>query len=375
MRSAAAVTVLLAVAALATVVIFRPSPPQIGPTPPITTATPAPTGATQPPIGVSIRDHGAAGDGITDDTSAILRARDAAGAGGRVIFPYGTYRFTRPLSLNVARQEWVLQSGAVLKAGATIFLDAPGVRLSGPGAIDEQQAKRMGVEITFNAATPADGAVVSGVEIYGTRGDYCALILADGDYARIENNYLHDSGCDGGLINTDRDTGHRGIEFRGNRLVNIVRDAIHSKGTNGDWRGGVWIPEAERNVGHKFIGNVMERVAQVPNTFSLEIQDGHVDAEIRDNRADQTFSIVGQLRAQVTGNTFSGHGDQWAMEIGNFRDGTVRGNTFSNCRVGIAMTGGKDQLNVGNVFADNKYEKCGTRVSVAWDGGGNRYLD
>src|SRR5687768_374787 len=39
---------------------------------------------------VSVKDHGAVGDGLTDDTSAIQAAINAA-AGGIVWFPEGTY--------------------------------------------------------------------------------------------------------------------------------------------------------------------------------------------------------------------------------------------------------------------------------------------
>jgi len=43
----------------------------------------------------SVRDFGATGDGATDDTVAIQRAIDAAGASSVIFFPPGTYRVTR----------------------------------------------------------------------------------------------------------------------------------------------------------------------------------------------------------------------------------------------------------------------------------------
>src|SRR5262245_65804300 len=44
---------------------------------------------------VSVRDAGAFGDGVTDDTAAIQRAILAIGDGGVVFFPPGVYRVTQ----------------------------------------------------------------------------------------------------------------------------------------------------------------------------------------------------------------------------------------------------------------------------------------
>jgi len=48
---------------------------------------------------VNVRDFGAAADGKTDDTDAIVKAIESAGFGGTVSFPMGTYRVTRTLTI------------------------------------------------------------------------------------------------------------------------------------------------------------------------------------------------------------------------------------------------------------------------------------
>jgi polygalacturonase len=51
---------------------------------------------------INVRDYGALGDSLTDDTLAIQRALDAArdnGTDGKVYFPAGTYRITDTLWL------------------------------------------------------------------------------------------------------------------------------------------------------------------------------------------------------------------------------------------------------------------------------------
>lgn len=65
----------------------------------------------------NVKSYGAKGDGTTDDTTAIHAARDAAGVGGVVVFPQGTYKANALTPL--AGQTW-------RGTGATISLIDPG---------------------------------------------------------------------------------------------------------------------------------------------------------------------------------------------------------------------------------------------------------
>lgn len=78
---------------------------------------------------VDVKDHGAVGDGVHDDTAAIAAAVALAGEGGTVFFPVGVYKVTSTLSMPMGSQ-WVsaarnhvvqvpAKSGAVIKWSGT----------------------------------------------------------------------------------------------------------------------------------------------------------------------------------------------------------------------------------------------------------------
>lgn len=65
------------------------------------TGTPGPTGPQGPSVEYVVTAHGALGDGVTDDTTAIQNAINAVAAlgGGVVFFPPGAYKITATLTL------------------------------------------------------------------------------------------------------------------------------------------------------------------------------------------------------------------------------------------------------------------------------------
>lgn len=79
----------------------------------------APKHSRSPDPWTSVRDHGAVGDGVADDTAAVQRAIESAGVGGTVFLPLGTYRTSAPLR-GLAQQT---------------FRGAGGTRGTGPGHV------------------------------------------------------------------------------------------------------------------------------------------------------------------------------------------------------------------------------------------------
>ena len=112
----------------------------------------------------NVMDYGATGNGTTDDTAAIHATRDAAGVGGRVIIPAGTY-LVSGLTASVVNQTWELSNGIVgeatirmkAEAGSILHVTAAGVTVDG-GVFDGSAGtlhnwSQQGIRIEANAVT------------------------------------------------------------------------------------------------------------------------------------------------------------------------------------------------------------------------------
>lgn len=119
----------------------------------------------------NVRDFGAAGDGKTDDTAAIQRAVDKGL--GRLDFPKGVYRLTRPVRIELSRVGRISISGQ----GATLLMAGagPALHLLGThaGTADPPSVKE---GVWQNEHTPlVDGLVIFGEhpEAVGIRLEGC----------------------------------------------------------------------------------------------------------------------------------------------------------------------------------------------------------
>jgi hypothetical protein len=145
----------------------------------------------------NVKDYGAVGDGVADDRAAIHAARDAAGVGGRLFFPKGTYKVqavtaSAPdykfgaggLHASVEGQTWLLDQATLVYSGSDrenlIVVSAPNVSIIG-GTLDLSAIAPSTTDSTVLSRGIAvlSGLVATGVS-YGPHGAGAAGAVIDG---------------------------------------------------------------------------------------------------------------------------------------------------------------------------------------------------
>lgn len=238
----------------------------------------------------------------------------------------------------------------------------------------------------------ANNSTIDGVEITNaqTTSYGAAIDMNTASNATVINSWIHNTGADGLMCNTDNGPGMSNNLVQDNRFDHLGGDALHFKGTNADWQNGTWIPASQRNVGHRIIGNVSVCAWNCSNfssavEFSYEVQDGQVDMIINNNYADSVFSIVGHIGSsqlggsgftQVVGNYVKTN--SWGFEIGNVRGMKLNGNTFDGTPWSVVNTGNTDQQNANIAYGsaanpDKFINGANTSLSINWDAGGSTW--
>lgn len=124
---------------------------------------------------VSVKDFGAVGDGVADDTAAIQAAIDAA-IGKKLFFPAGTYRLTAGLTVSSS-------VGLVLDPSATLDYSevAAGTSLGQRIAVTFSGAVGADFDVTANIAARATTISLSSTT--GLAADDWILVRSDDPYA------------------------------------------------------------------------------------------------------------------------------------------------------------------------------------------------
>lgn len=193
---------------------------------------------------VNVKDYGATGDGTTDDTEAIHAARDAAGVGGKITIPPGTYMVSE-LTAGVGDQMWELSDEAIIKmrpGTVKVFsITAVGTSVLG-GVFDCSNGTdpegQSGVFITSDGVTIRD-ATIRNSPSYAIRASNCnrltisdcTIINSGFEGIFIENGSttssdIYDFSITGNLVDNSM-AGQRagGIYVRGNSTTTRVSRA------------------------------------------------------------------------------------------------------------------------------------------------------
>ena len=205
----------------------------------------------------NVLDYGAVADGVTDCRAAIHAARDAAGPGGTVFFPKGTYRVvpvgnTAPdykgyaggLHANVAGQTWELGSAELVLASHAnsvenlITVSAPDVSIIG-GTLDLSAVpndpggarRSMGIAVwSGNVGTGlnygphgsgAAGAVIDGVTVKDA--PHYGVWANNTDSVTIRNCHVRDAFWAGIFVSNYGDQNIRDLVIDKNRVVSKYR--------------------------------------------------------------------------------------------------------------------------------------------------------
>jgi parallel beta-helix repeat protein len=331
--------------------------PTTGPAPttaPAPTTVPAPTATAAPasPLpaagGLDVRTFGALGDGQTDDTAAIHRARDAAGASGALQFPAGTYMVAN-LRLTASGQVWNLAPTATLKLKASantdlIVMSGAGARLVG-GRLDGNRSAQ--VSSGTCVVMVGGGGVIQGTEILNCRG--WGVYVYGADATKISGSVIHD--ISDAAIYVENGADDTTIDG------NVVQR------TTGAGAGGIVVHGMQNTAGvgsrTRITNNRVESVAQI------SIESWSPASLIQGNTTiggTMGISVGAADGTRILGNVVSGATD-YGIEIGNTASVTVSGNTVSSVTgdAGIIV----DDSAHGNMITSNQLRSVVRGVQVS----------
>jgi parallel beta-helix repeat protein len=302
-------------------------------------ALPADAATTTTPFVVSVRDLGAVGDGVADDTDCFTAAITmATGNAGAVFVGSGTYR-VGPLAISRTCTMFGCGMDSIIRlvpgsATDLLTVTAPNVTVR---------------QLLLDANGTSRSTVVVGPGAGGVTLQSCDLLGSRGPALRVG---APDAVVDRVLV---RGAGGVGISVEGVDRVSIQHSEI--SGTGGD---GIAVAGGS---GSLVQGNIVDGTGGAIRAVGIRIFSGAVDARVAANAVRSTTShgiLVEGLggsragRVAVRGNTVVGSGGH-GLYVEGASGVTATANTVSGAgRSGIAA----DQGATGLVAATNVVQGC-----------------
>ena len=316
---------------------------------------------------VSVRDHGARGDGRTDDTRAIQAALNT---GGKVIIPEGIYLLTNCLE-PAANQEIEL-IGTLKIADAHVQPIAADVPAGQPRIqVADARGFRVGQWVALGDETLPIQRGGRGVMKTRREGGDCGRIIA------IEGDVLV---LGGNLRRAYRRADQARVATQPSAILIEDKSNIHLRGTGTidankagqfnfapamldqvaeETRAGCGITVHSNRPGsvrHVTLAGITVRDAILHNLSFRGVQDGAITGVTATGAHDKNILLIGSERCRIQGNTCLN--SQWEDGIiaytGN-RHCLIQGNVSAgNHRFGICVNAFQEGISlVGNLCADN----------------------
>jgi hypothetical protein len=360
--------------------------------------TPAGTGAVTTNVqaklrqSVSVKDFGATGDGVTDDTAAILLAFQN---GGHVVFPKGTYKVTTVLCQNVAGLTVDARSATFTSIYGNVFAFKGcddfawfgGLINAGTGANPAYPTGPESLSQNF-LVFDANRIILSEMTVVNTASNPLPCITAwNVGQCQINNNQVYYGGDNsiwvfGGfhvtasnnlVLNQERG---RGICFQqvnqGAMVGNVVAEG---KGDALNVHGSANIAITGNSVYNMATDTA---ILQLGTGISIEWDENATPAQVAAAVADpQLYNNVFSRNITVSGNTVSkvpigvriGNNQGISgSNYGNQGQVVIDGNNFFGMAQGI-LTGTSRQIRISNNMISTSNTAC-VELSMATDTGG-----
>ena len=318
----------------------------VEPTPPAAASnSPEPEKTSQKiTIAPNVKDFGAIGDGVADDTAAIQRAVDASLK--PLHFPPGTYRLTRTIEIRLDRTGYISITGDGLSRIATEAA-GPAFRLTGThqGTADPKT-------VTGPVWDRQRSPMIDGIEIVGRNNESSGIELSGTMQATISRvsirNALH------GIVLTHRNRNVQISECHlyDNRGVGVLMDAVNLHQIN----------IANSHISYNRQGGIVCRDSEIRN---LQITGCDIEANVGEGLAAANVLLDcrrGTVReGAITGCTLQHDGEPLgsanirmlgptkdnALAVGTF---TIGNNVLSDVKVNIHLKSARGVVITGNTL-------------------------
>lgn len=276
---------------------------------------------------VSVKDFGAVGDGVADDTAAIRATIDAVGnaGGGAVLFPPGSYKVTGTITITKqgVALEGVGDGSLIVPTG-----DFGDVFHAYPATGPNLQGFRIKDLFVYAANDTTRGAILHLDRCNGFRVDHC----------RFNAHYggIHVDGSVHGYIDADIQSDANFAAFRSGSYLfkatrgsdNTIPAEIHVAGS--DWRGqngnyrlhyavliqcadGIWFDQP--HFGFAKVGLALNPASNTDPIISIVVRGGYLDTceenLFQSLRPSATYSADYGLHSLEFASQYNSGGDGW----------------------------------------------------------------